>query len=219
MEGSVKTQVGTTVCKSGFHQDQATLGGGRPKAIEGRGRWKYQRTSEHLTKKYILVMSFKFSSFNSTNAFYFGLSQKQASLYKLTPSFQGTIPAAVAQAFIHCGANETSQDKEHNARPCGGLLRRWGQTQGAGANRRPRKWTCTSGSMKCQLVRDLDLPRDLDFKHKQGQQAFCLGEPRTDELSLPCTDLRLCPMEAVSNAGEMWMLFGLHHPRGLFTPQ
>lgn len=104
MEGSVKTQLGTTVCKSGFHQDQATLGGGRPKAIEGRGRWKYQRTSEHLTKKYILVMSFKFSSFNSTNAFYFGLSQKQASLYKLTPSFQGTIPAAVARAFIHCGA-------------------------------------------------------------------------------------------------------------------
>lgn len=134
-------------------------------------------------------------------------------------TFSGTIPAGAVS--IHpLWSQETSQDEKHNARPCGGPLWRGGQTPGARANRRPRKWTCISRSAKCQLARDLDLPQEPDSEHQQGQGAFCWGERRLDERSLPCSDARLCAVDAVGNASAIWMLPGLlHHPRGLLAPK
>lgn len=42
----------------------------------------------------MVIFFFFFSSLKSTNAFYLGPSQRRASPYNLTPSFQGTIPVA-----------------------------------------------------------------------------------------------------------------------------
>lgn len=124
----------------------------RLKAVEGRGCLKYcRRTIAHLRKKYILVMFFIFSS-EKYKCLLFRVVSEAGQPVQPNTKFSGTIPVEEGWSIHPLWSQETSQDKAHNGRPCRGLLQPGGQAQRARANHRPRKWTCTSGSEKCQPV-------------------------------------------------------------------
>lgn len=177
-----------------------------------------QNNKQHMFERNICWWCFLFSPLKSTNAVYLGLSQRQANPYNPTPSFQEQFLLRKAGTFICCGARKLLRTKSTMA----------GLVEGCCSQEaRPGEPEPTTGHgseparpdpRNVSLWRDLDLPQESDFLHKQGQRA--LWEMSREQMnSLLCRDAGLCLVEARGHTREMWMPPGQRRqPRGLFTP-